>query len=157
MIFHWAFQISADEFGVAIAFLYALCAASRLARFNISAENLKSFAGLPTPGAAAFVVSVIYLTPTYHDSLFFVVLGSVVSVCMAYLMVSTIEFLSVKQLKLSGVKLKGRIVLALIMVLVWKSPPVGLLVLSGLYAASGPFLAMRSCMPQWLGGVRTHH
>lgn len=153
MMYHWAFQKSADEVGVAITFLYALCAASRLARFNISAENLKSFSGLPTPGAAAFVASIIYTAPYQHDSYGFVVLGSVAMVVIAYLMVSTIEFMSIKQAKLSGLRLKGRILIGLLIALVWKSPSLGLLVLSSIYAGSGPYLKVRRFFPRWLGGV----
>jgi CDP-diacylglycerol--serine O-phosphatidyltransferase len=154
MVYHWAFQLSADEVGVAITFLYALCAASRLARFNISSENLASFSGLPTPGAAAFVVSIIYCSPFSHDSYALVVLASVAMLTVSYLMVSTIEFMSIKQVKLSGMKLRGRLLLGLLIALVWKSPSLGLLALSGFYAASGPFLRVRPFLPRWLGGVR---
>jgi CDP-diacylglycerol--serine O-phosphatidyltransferase len=153
MMYHWAFQRSADEIGVAVTFIYALCAASRLARFNISTENLKSFSGLPTPGAAAFIVAIIYTAPYQQDGVWFAVLGSVAMVAIAYLMVSAIEFLSIKQLKLSGLRLKWRILIGLIIVLVWKSPSLGLLALSGAYAASGPFMRVRSKLPRRLGGA----
>jgi CDP-diacylglycerol--serine O-phosphatidyltransferase len=152
MMFHWAFQILADEVGVAVSFLYALCAASRLARFNIASENLKSFTGMPTPGAAAFIVAIVYTAPYQHDSYLVVGLASVALVVAAYLMVSTIEFMSIKQLKLSGIKLRGRIVIGLVIALVWKSPSLGLLLLSGGYVASGPFLRIRNKLPAWLGG-----
>ncbi len=152
MMYHWAFQKSADEVGVAVSFLYALCAASRLARFNIASENLKSFTGMPTPGAAAFIAALVFTTPYQHDSYGMVVLATVALVVAAYLMVSTIEFLSVKQLKLSGIKLKGRIFIGLVIALVWKSPSLGLLVLSSAYVASGPFMRIRHFLPGWLGG-----
>lgn len=152
MMFHWAFQRSADEVGVAITFLYALCAASRLARFNISSENLKSFSGLPTPGAAAFIVSLVYVAPYQHDTYAFVVLAGIALVLTAYLMVSTVEFMSIKQVKLSGIRLKGRIFIGLLIALVWKSPGLGLLVLSGAYVASGPFMRIQSRLPGWCGG-----
>jgi CDP-diacylglycerol--serine O-phosphatidyltransferase len=152
MMYHWAFQRSADEVGVAVTFIYALCAASRLARFNISTENLKSFAGLPTPGAAAFIVAIIYTVPQQHEGYWFAAIGATAMIAIAYLMVSTIEFLSIKQLKLSGIRLKGRLFIGLIIALVWKSPSLGLLALSGAYAASGPFIAIRHYLPRWLGG-----
>jgi CDP-diacylglycerol--serine O-phosphatidyltransferase len=154
MMYHWAFQRSADEFGVAITFIYALCAASRLARFNIASENLKSFTGMPTPAAAAFIVAIVYTAPYQHDSYSFVILATVALLIAAYLMVSTIEFLSIKQLKLSGIKLRGRLFIGVIIALVWKSPSMGLLALSSVYVASGPFLRIRSQLPKWLGGLR---
>jgi CDP-diacylglycerol--serine O-phosphatidyltransferase len=153
MMYHWAFQRSADEFGVAVTFIYALCAASRLARFNIASENLKSFTGMPTPGAAAFIAAIVFTAPYQHDSYGMVVLATIALVVAAYLMVSTIEFLSVKQLKLSGIKLKGRIFIGLIIALVWKSPSLGLLALSGAYVGSGPFMRIRHLLPAWLGGT----
>jgi CDP-diacylglycerol--serine O-phosphatidyltransferase len=152
MMYHWAFQSRADEFGVAVTFFYALCAASRLARFNISAENLKSFTGLPTPGAAVFVVAVINSAPYAQQSLFMAVLGTVVMLSIGYLMVSTIEFMSIKQFKLSGVKLRGRISLGLLIALTWYDPALGLLALAGFYVCSGPFLKVRPYLPRWFGG-----
>lgn len=152
LMYHWAFQRSADEFGVAVSFLFALCAASRLARFNISTENLKSFAGLPTPGAAAFMVSIVYSSPRQHESSTFVIIATVALVSVAYLMVSTIKFLSIKQLSFSGMKLKGRVLVGLIVALVWWNPSMGLLVLSGGYAISGPFMLVQRQLPAWLGG-----
>jgi CDP-diacylglycerol--serine O-phosphatidyltransferase len=154
MMYHWAFQRSADEFGVAITFIYALCAASRLARFNIASENLKSFTGMPTPAAAAFIVAIVYTAPYQHDSYSFVILATVALLIAAYLMVSTIEFLSIKQLKLSGIKLRGRLFIGVIIALVWKSPSMGLLALSSVYVASGPFLRVRNHLPKWLGGLK---
>lgn len=155
MMYHWAFHLRADEFGIAVTFFYALCAASRLARFNISAENLKSFTGLPTPGAAVFVVSVINTAPHAHDSLVIAILGTVVMVSMGYLMVSTIEFFSIKQFKLAGVKLKGRLLIGSLIALTWYSPPIGLLALAFLYAASGPFGRIKESLPTWITGARS--
>ena len=154
MMYHWAFHLRADEFGVAVTFFYALCAASRLARFNISAENLKSFTGLPTPGAAVFVVSVINAAPYAQDSLVMAIVGTVVMLSMGYLMVSTVEFFSIKQFKLAGVKLKGRLLIGSLIALIWYSPPSGLLALAFLYAASGPFGRVKDSLPAWLAGSR---
>ena len=151
MMYHWAFHARADEFGVAVTFFYALCAASRLARFNISAENLKSFSGLPTPGAAVFVVAVINTAPYVQDSLFMAAVGTTVMLSLGYLMVSTIEFFSIKQFKLSGVKLRARLLIGALIALTWYSPPVGLLTLAFLYAASGPFVRVRSGFPSSRG------
>lgn len=155
MMYHWAFHKSADEMGVAVTFLYALCAASRLARFNIASENLKSFTGMPTPGAAAFIAAIVYTAPYEHDSYAIISVATAALLVSAYLMVSTIEFLSIKQLKLSGIKLKGRLFIGIIIALVWKSPSLGLLALSSTYVASGPFLRVRHLLPTWLGGVKS--
>jgi phosphatidylserine synthase len=109
---------------------------------------------MPTPGAAAFIAAIVLTAPYAHDNYGIVVLATVALVVSAYLMVSTIEFLSIKQLKLSGIKLRGRIFIGLIIALVWKSPSLGLLALSGAYVASGPYLRIRHKLPLWLGGIR---
>jgi CDP-diacylglycerol--serine O-phosphatidyltransferase len=154
MMYHWAFHAGADEFGIAVTFFYALCAASRLARFNISAENLKSFTGLPTPGAAVFVVSVINTAPYEQTSFLMRLVGTVVMIATAYLMVSTIEFFSIKQFKLAGVKLKGRLLIGSLIALIWYSPPIGLLTLAFLYVASGPYGRVSESLPSWMVGRR---
>ncbi len=55
-----------DRFAVVVAGIYIVCAALRLARFNIELEgdsdsNHASFKGLPSPGAAGTVASLILL------------------------------------------------------------------------------------------------
>lgn len=152
MMYHWAFHAQADEFGVAVTFFYALCAASRLARFNISAENLKSFSGLPTPGAAVFVVAVINTSPHAQDSLVLAGVGTTVMLAIGYLMVSTIEFFSIKQFKLSGVKMRSQLLIGALIALTWYSPPIGLLTLAFLYVASGPFGRVKGVLPAWITG-----
>ena len=52
LIYVWAFQPLAGDFGVLITFAYLVCGATRLARFNVresneTKENKKSFEGLP--------------------------------------------------------------------------------------------------------------
>jgi CDP-diacylglycerol--serine O-phosphatidyltransferase len=153
-MYHWGFHALADEFGVAVVFFFALCSASRLARFNISAENLKSFSGLPTPGAAAFVVAVVradlHPSPSYLN----VVIASVVMLGIGYLMVSRIEFFSIKEFKLSRVRLRSRVLLGLIIALTWYNFAIGFLLISAAYVASGPYLRVRPGLPKWWGGAR---
>jgi CDP-diacylglycerol--serine O-phosphatidyltransferase len=153
LMYHWAFQSLADEFGVVVTFFYALCAASRLARFNISAENLKSFTGLPTPGAAVFVVSVVFADPYAQQSYLIVGVGTAVMLAIGYLMVSTVEFFSIKQFKLAGVRTRGRILMALLIALTWYSSKLGLLLLAAAYVMSGPYIKIRPRLPSWLGGT----
>jgi CDP-diacylglycerol--serine O-phosphatidyltransferase len=152
LTYHWAFHSLADEIGVAVVFFFALCSASRLARFNISAENLKSFTGLPTPGAAAFVVAVVNTSKIPEPSYVLVVVGTVMMLSVGYLMVSTIDFFSIKQFKLSGFRLKGRLMLGLVIALTWYNFTMGFLVIAAGYVLSGPYGRIRSTLPAWLGG-----
>jgi CDP-diacylglycerol--serine O-phosphatidyltransferase len=57
----------------AVAAIYALCAAMRLARFNVEVESPteedhREFSGLPSPAAAAVVCSLIAFVATREDS-----------------------------------------------------------------------------------------
>jgi CDP-diacylglycerol--serine O-phosphatidyltransferase len=154
LIYYWAFHHIADDFGVIVTFFYGVCAASRLARFNISTENLKNFVGLPTPGAAAFVVAVVNFSPVADGSILSVLAGTLVMVIIGYLMVSQVEYFSIKQFRLSGVKLRGRLGLSLLIALTWYSSAVGLLAITAWYVLSGPYLRIRPTLPRYLGGTR---
>jgi CDP-diacylglycerol--serine O-phosphatidyltransferase len=139
VIYNWCFRSIADEFGVFITFIYAICAASRLARFNIADENLKAFTGLPTPGAAAMVASVINLSPVAHHSTATLIGGTILMPLLGYLMVSKIEFFSVKLLRVNTFGLFARILIGAMIGLLWYNNKVGFLVLSTAYCVSGPF------------------
>ncbi|MCX6357145.1 MAG: CDP-diacylglycerol--serine O-phosphatidyltransferase [Candidatus Aureabacteria bacterium] len=79
--------------GMAIAFLYSVCCALRLARYNaqINKEERRSFTGLPTPAAAGLICSVIVLAGRYD--LHVIVRGlPLLMLALAYLMVSTIRY-----------------------------------------------------------------
>ncbi len=139
LVYHWAFKISADEFGVFACFIFALCAASRLARFNISVENLKSFEGMPTPGAAGFVAAMVHFAPHIENGMVMVAVATGVMLCLAFLMVSKVEFLSVKALRVSKMHFVWRIFLGALIAFIWYNPSVGFLCLASIYCISGPF------------------
>ena len=58
LAFTWAFQPFGKSGWVA-AFLYVVCAALRLARFNVQSETVEKqkFKGLPSPGAAGMIAA----------------------------------------------------------------------------------------------------
>ncbi len=66
------------KLGLAAAFVYASCAALRLARFNVQAEvaDKKTFTGLPSPAAAALVAGFIWSTYDVEPSLGLSVFGA---------------------------------------------------------------------------------
>jgi CDP-diacylglycerol--serine O-phosphatidyltransferase len=81
------------RFGTGIAFLYAVCCALRLARYNaqVHKEERKAFTGLPTPAAAGVICSVIVLSGRYEihqivKAVPFLMLG------LSYLMVCTLRY-----------------------------------------------------------------
>lgn len=64
MMYKWALM-PFGRIGWAAAFLFVACGALRLARFNIQTgqPGSKAFKGMPIPGAATVLSSVIILTP----------------------------------------------------------------------------------------------
>ena len=74
------FLLEAGRLGLVIAFIFVLCGALRLARFNSSIEKVSSsfFQGLPIPGAAIAIVGYVLI------SLEFTILDDHASVPMIY-------------------------------------------------------------------------
>lgn len=81
------------------AFLFLLCAALRLARFNVTKPDVsgQNFIGLPTPAAAAATASVVIA----FEDLFHTRIDPIVMVVMmyslAFLMVSNIKYPAMKK------------------------------------------------------------
>lgn len=78
--------------GIFIVTVYAITGALRLARYNIqSGGTVKSFTGLPIPGAGCLIASFVLLKLKYDHPLFYNYLAVFV-VLLAFLMVSTITY-----------------------------------------------------------------
>src|SRR6187402_1128598 len=98
------------ELGWMIAFIYLLCGAVRLARFNVitnpllhrsEAESHKDFVGLPIPAAAGTVASLVLLLLNMSRNakeLRQMTLGlPLILILVSFLMVSTVRYPSFKQ------------------------------------------------------------
>ena len=141
LIYVWVLE-SPVMLGAAIMFAYVACGALRLARFNVMAGSGESryFTGLPIPAAAGFI-STFYIFNAHIGHLPDSVLPSVVialSLLMGFLMVSTVKYRSVKQLKFAGPNHFMYLVWAvLILVSVMAYPQLMLFVLCLAYVSSG--------------------
>ena len=123
------------------AFFYAVCAALRLARFNIrTAQDKRYFEGLPSPSAAGIVAAFIWSSSEWHEpGLPGLIIAFSVAACAGALMVSGFSYNSFKKLNLEGpVKFATFILVPLIFVAIAVYPPTSLLVIFGGYALSGP-------------------
>jgi len=62
LVYNWALQ-PYGRWGWLVAFLYIICTALRLARFNVQSESRenKYFQGLPTPGAAGMIATTVII------------------------------------------------------------------------------------------------
>jgi len=134
--------------GTFLAFLFLLCGAARLARFNIQKNpqprnpgppHRKYFVGLPIPAAAAMIAAVVYASDSYPlTGIVPSVLWLALLALLSFLMVSTWRYWSFKDLNL----LRPRTPLILVVIGgviygIWNwSQPV-LLILTSIYVASG--------------------
>jgi CDP-diacylglycerol--serine O-phosphatidyltransferase len=142
--------------GTFFVFLFLVCGAMRLARFNIQKNpqprnpgkpNRKYFVGLPIPAAAGMVAAVVYAFDSYPitDMILAIVWLALLGL-LSFLMVSTWRYWSFKDLNL----LRPRTPLILVVVavviygIVYWSQPV-LVILASIYVGSG--IAIR------LGGI----
>lgn len=85
--------------GWAVAFIYAACAALRLARFNtqVGSEDKRYFQGLASPAAAGFMMSFVWLANDLgYDGHEVAWLSLLVTLGAALLMVSRVRYLSLK-------------------------------------------------------------
>lgn len=140
VIFSWGLE-PLGKFGWAAAFLFAACAALRLARFNTQVETVdkRYFVGLASPPAAAILATTVWLwhdsVPPYEVS----VLVAIITIMIGLLMVSNVRYTSFK-----GFNLRGRVpfvvMLAalLIFIVIVIDPPTVLLLMACLYCISGP-------------------
>jgi len=136
--YFWCYRALADQFGVFLVFLFLLAAAGRLARFNVSAEELKSFNGLPTPGAAGAVAALVNFWPeALSPSLVITTLYSVFMLGLAFLMVSRVQFFSIKLIRVSSFTLRTQLAIGALIGLIWYDHQVGLVVLALAYVSSG--------------------
>ena len=159
VMYYWALSflkldgITAGKVGWLTAFLYAACAALRLARFNsqVAQVDKRWFIGLASPAAAGLMASFVWTSGDLGLSgpqMRYVAVG--VTVFSALLMVSRIRYNSFK----GAAGPKGdrvpffAIVLALAMLIALViDPPKVLLAATALYAVSGPLLWLRRRRP----------
>jgi CDP-diacylglycerol--serine O-phosphatidyltransferase len=138
--------------GLTVAFIYAACAALRLARFNtqIGVVDKRWFVGLASPAAAGVVAGLVWAV-SEHDVygkdmpvLAGLLFASAVALT-GLLMVSNIKYYSFKDLDLKGrVPFVVMLVAVLGFAVVFSDPPRVLLLLFLVYAGSGPVnLAVR--------------
>lgn len=137
---------AAGKLGWSVAFLYAACAAVRLARFNTQAAvaDKRHFVGLASPAAAGMLMAFVWLMNQEGFAGADVAWGALaLTFVVALLMVSRIRYLSFKQAP-AGERMPFLLVPAVIgvFVLLAINPPLVLTVVGAAYLASGPILAL---------------
>jgi CDP-diacylglycerol---serine O-phosphatidyltransferase len=138
--FSWMLH-SLGKIGWAAAFIYASCAALRLARFNTQVNIVDKlfFVGLASPAAAAIVSGMVWVGYDISPSQPTAVLAAIITSAAGLLMVSNLKYKSLKGLDLKG-KVPFVAILAVVMLVVLISidPPAILLIMALAYALSAP-------------------
>ena len=154
LMYSWALK-PFGKLGWLAAFLYVVCGALRLARFNVQINTVESkrFVGLPIPAAAGMAASLV---------IFFFHMGGTgeikkVSVLLliyvlAALMVSNIRYYAFKDPELFRRQPFGFLVLAIIFIIVIVAQPeIMIFAMACVFVASGPLGAL---LKRFMPGAR---
>ncbi len=150
VVYSWGLS-ELGKFGWSVAFIYAACAALRLARFNTQIEVADKawFTGLASPPAAAAIAATVWVC---NDSGLvgaaipgeIAVLVAVLTALVGFLMIANVPYYSFKDLDQGG-RVPFAVIIGIVMIfsLVTLDPPRVLLTAALLYAASGPLMLLR--------------
>jgi len=141
VLYEWSLS-SLGKLGWLAAFIYTVCTALRLARFNsIDDPNDKRYSrGLTTTIAAGFIASVIWVCTQYQISGHQInILIAIVALCVALLKVSTLPYRSFKDFDARDkIPFLAVVALALVFAFIALDPPDVFFTCFFLYVLSGP-------------------
>ncbi|MBA2380011.1 MAG: CDP-alcohol phosphatidyltransferase family protein [Blastocatellia bacterium] len=161
LIYSWGIAAAFNEnstehgFGVFLLFMYLMCGAFRLARFNLQATrprvlmegtpkvDKKNFVGLPIPPAAGLMAAIVHFAPLplngYGEGAakFYAMLMMVLIAVLGVLMVSTLRYTSFKSVGSGRGNLYVVLLIAAIGMLMWLYSNYVLLILATLYVSHG--------------------
>lgn len=161
LIYSWGIAASFPEgssqynLGVFLLFMYLMCGAFRLARFNLQSMrprvlaegtpkvDKKNFVGLPIPPAAGLLAAVVHYAPMplsfYGEGpgRFYSLLIMILIAVLGVLMVSTIRYSSMKTVGTGRRNLYIVLIIAAIGMLMWLYSNYVLLILSVAYVSHG--------------------
>jgi CDP-diacylglycerol--serine O-phosphatidyltransferase len=133
------------KIGWLAAFIFTVCAALRLARFNLIGKvDRRYFKGLPSPPAAATIASMVWLGFDFEwRGVGFNIFAAIVTIIIGLLMVSNFPYRSFKDFDIRG-KVPFVVILMIVFfyVIISIEPPLILFAIAIVYALSGPVLAL---------------
>ena len=141
LLYLWALR-PFGKLGWLAAFLYVICGALRLARFNVQVSTVESrrFIGIPIPAAACIVATCVLLFYELGGTGTIKMFSMVVLVfILAFLMISNVKYLSLKDPELFKRQPFTILVGAIFILIVVVAKPEVMLFLIGMaYLVSGP-------------------
>ena len=156
LMYSWSLD-SLGSIGLACCFVYTACAAFRLARFNvqIGVVDKRYFIGVASPLAAIIIISLVWVGLDFPE-IFDIrergiqAISAAVIVSVGLLMISNIKYYSFKTVDRKRVPFFVLPIAVFIFAAMTYNIPVGILVISLIYALSGfvtTFLARRQHSP----------
>jgi len=146
LTFNWALT-GLGKAGWVAAFIYAACAALRLARFNahMESDNKVHFTGLASPAAAATAAGLIWLGQTHGwIGLTLDWFHALLLTALGFLMISRFPYASFKLISFDRrVPFVRMLLVVAALGLIALDPPVAIWGLSVIYALSGPVQHLR--------------
>lgn len=140
LVYKWSL-IGLNEWGWFASFLYLACGTMRLARFNVQHKNIEQsfFQGLPIPVAASVLVSSILCFNKFFPHLTVKpIMMAVFTVFLAFLMISTIKYRSMKYLSFRHrMSLFALSLIAVAVFIIAVKPALAIFLGMGLYVISG--------------------
>jgi len=157
LAYRWALH-SFDRLGWFIAFIFVVCAAMRLARYNIQTNvgDKRHFAGLPSPMAAGALAAAAYAFPAVQRSEAFDVMLGLLVAALALMMVSRVRYRSFKEFDLRDRRSYFYVLpVAAMMVAIGIYPKWALLILAAAYLASAPATSVWTVVRRATPGAAT--
>jgi CDP-diacylglycerol---serine O-phosphatidyltransferase len=140
LLYSWALA-PLGRVGAGAAFLYVICTALRLARFNVltGITDRRYFIGLPSPGAAGTVAAMVLFFGKVDFGRAELFALACTTYLLAFLMISNIRFYSFKELDFAKRHAFGVLLVVVLAVLIVAAHPQLFLFLAfTAYALSGP-------------------
>jgi CDP-diacylglycerol---serine O-phosphatidyltransferase len=141
IVYEWSLRtLPSNRLAMAVAFVYAACAALRLARFNVQIGIIdkRFFNGLPSPAAAAIVAGFVWLMDDHDIEGKTVAWWSLVVTLIAGIsMVTTAKFYSFKSMSRKAVSFTALALAVFVIGAVVAEPAIALFGMFVVYLASG--------------------
>ena len=149
LVYHWGLN-AYGRVGLFASFLFLVCGACRLARFNVQLNvvDKRWFVGLPIPAAAGALCGLIWVLPEPLPDPRIASAFLVITLLLGFLMVSTFRYRSFKDVDLrsrKSVRLVPLLGLVVAAVAAWR-PDVCLAGLAVLYALSAPTIRLATAL-----------
>ena len=143
LMYSWSLH-DLGRIGLACCFVYTACAAFRLARFNvqIGVVDKRYFIGVASPLAAIMIISMVWVGRDFPEifdlrETGIQIANAVLIVVVGLLMISNIKYYSFKTVDRKRVPFAVLPIMVFVFAAVTYNIPVGILVISIIYALSG--------------------